>query len=166
MRAPRTLGAWGVTLVLGLFGTSALMPRCAPPPPAPAPAAVPSDQCVTLVNKERAARGIAPVTVDGRLATAAQNHSNYQASTLKMSHTGSGGTNAGQRLSNAGYAWRTWAENVAAGQADCTQVMSAWMNSSGHRANILNVNMVHIGMGAARGSNGVIYWTMDLAAPK
>lgn len=164
MRAPRTLGAWGVTLVLGLFSASALMPQCAPPPPPPS--AVPTDQCVTAVNQERAKRGIAPVSVDNRLATAAQNHSNYQASIRKMTHTGSGGTDPGKRITNAGYAWRTWAENVAAGQTDCKQVMSAWMNSSGHRANILNSKMVHIGMGVAKGSNGVLYWTMDLAAPK
>lgn len=167
MKASRTLGAYGVTLVLGLFGASGLMRQCTPPPPPPPPpAAVATDACVTQVNSERAARGLAPVTVDSRLTTAAQNHSNYQASKKKMTHTGSGGTSAGTRITNAGYSWSTWGENVAAGQANCASVMSAWMNSSGHRANILNPKFKHIGMGAALGSNGVLYWTMDLAAPR
>ena len=124
-----------------------------------------TNDCVTLVNKERAARGIAPVTVDSRLANAAQKHSNYQASINKMTHTGKGGTNAGQRISAEGYSWSTWAENIAAGQKDCTQVMSAWMNSSGHRANILNSKMKHIGIAYAKSSSGTMYWTMDLARP-
>jgi uncharacterized protein YkwD len=160
MKAPRKLGAYGMTVVLGLFGASGLMKQCEPAPTA----AVSTDSCVTQVNKERAARGIAPVRVDSRVQTAAQKHSDYQASINKMTHTGRGYTNAGQRISAEGYRWTTWAENIAAGQRDCAQVMSAWMNSSGHRANILNPRMQHIGMGVAKSSSGTMFWTMDLAA--
>ena len=164
MRAPRKLGAYGVTVVLGLFGASGLMKQCEP---APAPSTtVSTKDCVTLVNKERAARGIAPVTVDARLTDAAQKHSAYQASINKMTHTGKGYTNAGQRITAAGYSWSTWAENIAAGQRDCTQAMSAWMNSSGHRANILSSKMKNIGMGVAKSSSGTMYWTMDLATQR
>jgi uncharacterized protein YkwD len=81
-----------------------------------------------------------------------------------MTHTGTGRTTAGDRINAAGYGWTTWAENVAAGQTTPAEVMSAWMNSPGHRANILNGNMVNIGVAAAVGANGVTYWAMVLAA--
>ena len=69
-------------------------------------------------------------------------------------------------MTNAGYVWRTWGENVAYGQADCAAVIAAWMASAGHRANILNPAFTDIGIAVAIGSNGYKYWTMDLAAPR
>jgi uncharacterized protein YkwD len=120
---------------------------------------------VQIVNQHRAAAGRAAVRIDSRLTTAAQRQSNHMARLQTMTHVGSGGTNAGQRITNAGYVWRAWAENIAAGQTTPTQVMSAWMNSAGHRANILNRAFVHIGVAATKGANGVVYWTMVLAAP-
>jgi uncharacterized protein YkwD len=160
-------------VVLGLFGASGFVRACATPAPAPAPAPVTAtndvlkvaNACTTLVNKERAARGLKAVAVELRVQNAAQLHSTYQASIRTMTHKNAKGADAGARLLAAGYKWRTWAENVAAGQTGCTPVMSAWMNSPGHKANILNPAMVHIGVAAAKGSNGVLYWTMDLAAP-
>lgn len=166
MRAPRSLGAYGVTAVLGLFGATGLVQRCAPAPPAvSAPISVSTD-CTALVNSHRSAAGLAPVTFDKRVTTAAEAHSVEQAQRNKMTHTGADGSNAGQRISRLGYSWSTWAENVAAGQPNCTSVVAAWMNSSGHRKNILNPSMVHIGVGAVKATNGTIYWTMDLAAPR
>ncbi len=166
MRAPRSLGAYGVTAVLGLFGATGLVQRCAPPPPpVSAPVNVSTD-CTALINTHRSAAGLAPLTVDTRITTAAEAHSIDQAQRGKMSHTGKDGSNAGQRLSRLGYSWSTWSENVAAGQLDCSSVVGAWMNSSGHRKNILNPSMQHIGIGAVKSFNGAIYWTLDLAAPR
>ncbi len=170
MRVPRTLGAYGVTLVLGLFGATGFVKQCAPAAaPAPAPPALTrldySAECVRMVNAERAARGIGPVTVDLKLTYAAETHSRYQASISTMTHLSANGTNGGVRLHNVGYSWSTYGENVAAGQANCTLVMGAWMNSAGHKANILNARFVHIGIGAISNAKGVVYWTMDLAAP-
>lgn len=119
--------------------------------------------CVTRVNVARAAAGKVAVTIDARLATAATTHSTYQAQIQKMTHVGSGSTNAGQRITAAGFAWSGWAENVAAGQGDCASVMSAWLNSPSHRTNILNSSYRYIGIGNVVGANGVRYWTMDLA---
>lgn len=186
MRIPQTFGAYGMTLVLGMFGATSLLQQCQPAPtPAPSVAAptptsppvspstaapsaptgaVPTDNCVTLVNQERASRGLGALSVDGDLVAAAQNHSAYQAQNGTMSHTGSGGTNAGQRITAEGYQWSWWAENVAAGQSDCASVVGAWMASSGHRANILNGNLKDIGVGVALSSNGALYWTMDFAS--
>ena len=66
-----------------------------------------------------------------------------------MTHTGSDGSNARQRLDRVGYAWRAYGENVAWNQQTPAAVMNAWMNSSGHRANILNCAFTEIGVGVA-----------------
>lgn len=165
MKYPR-IGAYGITLALGLLGGGNFLRACAPPPPAVSAPINVSQDCTALANNARAAKGLAPLTIDSRMTTAAEAHSIEQAQRQKMTHTGRNGSNAGQRLTVLGYSWSTWGENVAAGQADCASVMSAWMNSSGHRANILNPAFVNIGMGAVKGPNGVIYWTMDLAKPR
>ncbi|MBW4705374.1 CAP domain-containing protein [Micromonospora sp. RL09-050-HVF-A] len=121
-------------------------------------------QVVDLVNAERAKAGCAAVTVDAKLTLAAQQHSQDQADHKNMTHTGSDGSDAGQRLDRAGYTWRTYGENVAWNQQTPAAVMDAWMNSSGHRANILNCAFTEIGVGVAD-SNGP-YWTQDFAAPR
>lgn len=120
--------------------------------------------CLAVVNEVRRAAGAVALQLDPRVVTAAAAHASYQAQTQKMSHTGSGGSDAGQRLTAAGYNWTTWGENVAAGQANCDLVLAGWLASASHRANILNPAFRHIGMGMAIGANGVPYWTMDLAA--
>ena len=166
MHSPRSFGAFGVTMVLGLFGVSGLVQRCAPPsPPVSAPSDI-STQCNELVNVARAGAGLAPLTIVGSLNSAAEQHSTDQATRRKMTHTGSDGSDAGQRMTRNGYSWSTWGENVAAGQSDCPSVIGAWLNSPAHRANILNPAMVDIGIGAVAASDGTIYWTMDLAAPR
>jgi uncharacterized protein YkwD len=162
MQAPRSLGAYGLTLALGVFGAGGLIQKCAAPSVS-APIDV-SYQCTDMVNAHRSSAGIAPVTVVGAINSAAEAHATRQATKQKMSHTGSNGSNAGQRLTASGFQWSTWAENVAAGQVDCAAVINAWMGSSGHRANILNPAMTSIGIGVVTGTNGVNYWTMDLAA--
>ncbi|MEU7619752.1 CAP domain-containing protein [Micromonospora rifamycinica] len=123
-----------------------------------------TQQVVDLVNAERAKAGCAAVTVDEKLTLAAQRHSQDQADHKTMTHTGSDGSDAGQRLDRAGYSWRTYGENVAWNQQTPAAVMDAWMNSSGHRANILNCAFTEIGVGVANG-NGP-YWTQDFAAPR
>ncbi|MDG4808321.1 CAP domain-containing protein [Micromonospora sp. WMMD1120] len=121
-------------------------------------------EVVDLVNAERAKAGCKALTINEKLMTAAQRHSQDQADHQKMSHTGSDGSNAGTRLDRVGYTWRTYGENVAWNQKSPTAVMDAWMNSSGHRANILNCAFTEIGVGIAS-SNGP-YWTQVFAAPR
>ena len=157
------LGAFGMTAVLGLFGVTELATRCAPAPAIVQVANV-QDSVVASVNEQRANAGLSPVAIDGRLTSAAQNHANDIAQRQLLTHIGSDGSDAGQRIHVYGYGWRTWAENAAAGQQTAAEVMNSWMNSAGHRANILNGAMVDIGLAAAVGSNGVTYWVMVLAA--
>ncbi|MEU4550448.1 uncharacterized protein YkwD [Micromonospora violae] len=121
-------------------------------------------EVVDLVNAERAKAGCKALTINDKLMTAAQRHSQDQADHQNMSHTGSDGSNSGVRLDRVGYAWRTYGENVAWNQKTPAAVMDAWMNSSGHRANILNCAFTEIGVGIAS-SNGP-YWTQVFAAPR
>ncbi len=121
-------------------------------------------EVVELVNAERAKAGCGALSVDEKLMTAAQRHSQDQADHKNMSHTGSDGSDPGDRLGRVGYAWRTYGENVAWNQKTPAAVMDAWMNSDGHRANILNCGFTEIGVGVAS-SNGP-YWTQVFAAPR
>ncbi|WP_332871960.1 CAP domain-containing protein [Streptomyces triticisoli] len=109
-----------------------------------------------LVNSERAKAGCSPLTVNAALNRAAQAHSEDMAAHRNMSHTGSDGSSPGDRITRAGYTWRTYGENVAYGYSTPEQVMAGWMSSSGHKANILNCAFKEIGVGLAQPGN---YWT-------
>ena len=151
--------------------TSAPKPTTAPPstttaapkPPATtAPAAGTTTPAVTrvvaLVNSERAKVGCSPVTLNAKLSQAAQAHSADMASHNTMSHTGSDGSDPGQRITRAGYLWSTYGENVAYGYSTPEQVMAGWMASAGHKRNILDCGFKEIGVGVAQPGN---YWTQD-----
>jgi uncharacterized protein YkwD len=120
-----------------------------------------TETVVALVNQERAEAGCKPVTVDSRLTTAAQEHSQDQADTGTMTHVGSDGSTLGQRITRAGYTWRKVGENVASGTTSPEYAMEMWMNSDAHRKNILNCAFKNIGVGVVDG-----YWTQDFATPK
>ena len=157
------LGAFGVTAVLGLGTAAAILPQCAPRRHPPRRAA---QQVVDLTNARRAQYGLPALSVNGALTDAAQAHAADQASVSRMSHAGTDGSDVSARLDRVGYAYSAWGENVAAGYGDAGGVMNGWMNSSGHRANILNGNFTQIGVGLAYSANGTPYWTMDLARPR
>uniref|UniRef100_K3WIC0 SCP domain-containing protein n=1 Tax=Globisporangium ultimum (strain ATCC 200006 / CBS 805.95 / DAOM BR144) TaxID=431595 RepID=K3WIC0_GLOUD len=117
------------------------------------------------VNAERAKQGLAAFCTNSKLQTAAQLHSEDQAKNNMMSHTGSNGSQMSSRITAQGFKWNGVAENVAAGQRDVASVMQSWMNSSGHKANILG-NYKFFGMGYAydADSNYGHYWTQDFAS--
>lgn len=127
-------------------------------------AATLAEEVVALVNRERAAAGCDAVDIESRLTTAAQLHSEDQASHQSMSHTGSDGSTLEERIDRVGYVWHIIGENVAYGQATPVQVMNDWMNSEGHRHNILNCEFEDIGVGAANDSAGRLHWTQDFGA--
>ncbi len=133
-----------------------------PPPADPAPSS-PAAVVVHLANQQRAAAGRAPLTIDASLTGAAMQHSDDQAARDRMSHVGSDGSNVGQRIVRNGGSFRTWGENVAAGFSTAAAVVDAWMNSPGHRRNILNGSFTRIGVGTAVAADGTRYWTMVLA---
>ncbi|MFD7437996.1 sigma-70 family RNA polymerase sigma factor [Streptomyces sp. NPDC059861] len=120
-------------------------------------------QVVALVNKERSAAGCGPLSEDGQLNEAAQGHSQDMAARDFFDHTNPDGADPGQRTTAAGYNWSTYGENIARGQQTPEAVMDSWMNSPGHRANILNCSFKDIGVGIHNGSGGP-WWTQNFGA--
>lgn len=123
------------------------------------------DQVVTLVNQERAKAGCTALTVDSRLVTAARGHSQDMATRNYFAHNTPEGVTPWTRITNAGYRFSSAAENIASGQATPAAVMTAWMNSQGHRENILNCNLRNIGVGLAYNTKHTPYWTQDFGTP-
>ncbi|MCK0505569.1 CAP domain-containing protein [Aromatoleum anaerobium] len=118
-----------------------------------------------LINSERAKVGAQPLAFDGDLNESAENHSSWMIATDTFSHTGAGGSSAGDRMKAAGYVFSgswAWAENIAwmstrapAGlQDEVLQLHTNLMNSSGHRANLLNDTYREIGVGLEVGQYG------------
>ncbi|GHE12790.1 sigma-70 family RNA polymerase sigma factor [Streptomyces alanosinicus] len=139
---------------------------------APAPAGTPqpqpdpndvAGQVVALVNKQRSAAGCGPLTEDPQLQKAAQGQSDDMAARHFFDHTNPDGADPGQRITAAGYHWSTYGENIAQGQQTAAAVMDSWMNSPGHRANILNCSFKDIGVGVHKGTGGP-WWTQDFGA--
>lgn len=121
-------------------------------------------EVVDLVNQERAKAGCKALSIDDKLMLAAQRHSQDQADHKTMTHNGSDGSDLRVRLKRVGYVYSQAAENVAWNQQSPAAVMTAWMNSTDHRKNILNCAYTEIGVGVAR-SNGP-YWTQDFGTPR
>lgn len=113
-------------------------------------------QIVNLVNEERAKAGLSEVKLDANITAAA----NVRAMEIKQSfsHTRPDGSSFSTALKEQGVSYRGSGENIAWGQKSPEQVMNAWMNSDGHRANILNPNYKNIGVGYYQDANGVNYW--------
>ena len=132
----------------------------------PAPASDPAAEVVERTNAVRAQHGLAPLQIHPQMMHAAQAHSNDQAAMSRMSHTGSNGSTMAVRVDATGYAWSRIAENVAAGQGTAQLVTDAWLDSPGHRANMLNADLVHIGVAVTTSPSGTPYWTMVLATPR
>ena len=124
-------------------------------------------QVLTLLNQERTSRGIPALTINNQLRNAALKHTQDMACNDFMSHTGSDGSSPGNRITAAGYDFSTWGENIAAGYTTPASVVDAWMDSTGHRANILNPNFNEIGIGYVYNSASFYdhYWTTDFGAP-
>ncbi|MFI1186240.1 sigma-70 family RNA polymerase sigma factor [Streptomyces californicus] len=132
-------------------------PKPKPKPAPPAPSGM-AEQVTALVNSERAKEGCGPVSVNAQLNTAAQRHSADMAANDYFSHTSQDGREPDDRITAAGYQWITYGENIAKGQRTPAEVMQAWMDSPGHRANILNCAFKEIGMGKQESGGGPL-WT-------
>jgi len=116
-----------------------------------------------LVNLEREIENLHPLIWDDALGTAARGHSSDMAQLNYFSHTSRDGREFYQRITAAGYPYSTCGENIAAGYSSPQAVMNGWMNSPGHRANILNSAFCDLGVGYAFGSTSTYghYWTQD-----
>ncbi|WP_405190028.1 CAP domain-containing protein [Streptomyces anulatus] len=134
------------------------------PPPSKKPSPSPTDasarsEVLSLVNQERAKVGCSPLSTSAPLTSLAQNFSEDMAARGFFDHTDPDGDTPWDRAAQAGVQG-LGAENIARGQADAQAVMEGWMNSEGHRANILNCDYKTIGIGMHEGSGGP-WWVQN-----
>jgi len=113
---------------------------------------------VELTNAERAKNGLSPLSIDNQLMKVAHAKSQDMATNKYFSHTSPTYGSPFDQIKAAGITYRAAGENIAQGQRTPEEVVQAWMNSSGHRANILNANFTHIGVGYVENGN---YWTQQ-----
>ncbi len=125
------------------------------------------DEVMRLTNSYRAQYGLQPLTLNIQLSNSAQTHSEDMAMSDFFSHTGSNGSKVGDRTSLAGYQSPYVGENIAAGYVTAEEVVRGWMNSPGHRENILNSSYREMGIGYHYLANDTgeinynTYWTQD-----
>jgi uncharacterized protein YkwD len=129
-------------------------------------------QVVNLTNAERANHGCPALTISPLLTQAAQDHSEDMALNDYFDHDSLDGRTPWDRIRATGYDFWTAAENIAAGYSTPASVVAGWMNSSGHRANILDCDLEEIGVGYyylandTGEENWYHYWTQVFASPK
>jgi uncharacterized protein YkwD len=137
-----------------------------PPVNPPNAANLPAETAVlVIVNAERAKAGCKALTVNSKLAAAARKHSADMLARHYFSHTTPDGVTFSVRIDAEGYRWSGVGENIAAGQRTPTDVMRAWMNSPGHRANILNCQFRNLGVGMVQNGRSPV-WTQDFGTPR
>ncbi|MDO4864367.1 MAG: CAP domain-containing protein [Ruminococcus sp.] len=117
-----------------------------------------ANEVAVLVNKERAKQGTAPLRVLPKLQTAAQIRANEITQTFD--HQRPNGTSCFSIIEQVGLDYYYVGENIAAGQSSPERVMSAWMNSDGHKSNILDADFMYIGVGVVQKGN-TLYWTQE-----
>jgi hypothetical protein len=120
-------------------------------------------EVIELVNVERETRNLHPLSYSVELTVAARRHSQDMGDQNYFNHTSLDGREFNERIADAGYDYRNCGENIAAGYATPAAVVEGWMNSDGHRANILDPDYCDIGVGyaAVAGSQYYHYWTQD-----
>jgi uncharacterized protein YkwD len=135
-----------------------------------APSLIPPDDpanetsVATQLNQKRREVGLAEVTLLLELTQASRRHSRDMADNDFTSHTGSDGSDPGQRMADAGYDWVAWGEIIAWGYGgDPSRVVDAWMSSPPHKAIILSATFQDFGVGYVRDatSRWGHYWTVD-----
>ena len=114
-------------------------------------------ETIRLVNNERAKAGIAPLEMDLSLMQSC--NIRVEELTMQFSHTRPNGESC---FSVIAFESKASGENIARGQTNANSVMTSWMNSEGHRDNILNPNFTHIGVGYKL-ENNTAYWVQLFA---
>ncbi|MHC4661211.1 MAG: PKD domain-containing protein, partial [Planctomycetota bacterium] len=130
-------------------------------PAAGIPTPTPEENVVILTNRERAGQGLPPLKMCALLNAAAEAHSIDMRDNNFFDHTGSDGSSPWDRMNREGYYMTAAAENIAVGYTTPEAAVQGWMESEGHRANILNGELREIGVGYAQGGSWGHYWTQD-----
>lgn len=123
------------------------------------------DEVIRLVNVERSRQGLHTLTKNWELCRVARYKSADMASKGYFSHTSPTYGSPFQMMESFGLRFSAAGENIAYGQRTPQEVMTDWMNSPGHRSNILNPTYTQIGVGLAKNSRGVCYWTQHFIKP-
>ena len=123
-----------------------------------------AQEILRLVNEQRAKNGLAPLTLSDRLCELATLKAEDMAENHYFDHTSPTYGTPFEMLKQFGVSYRSAGENIAAGQSTPEEVMNAWMNSSGHRANILSADYTELGVGVAVGQHG-LYWVQLFRKP-
>jgi uncharacterized protein YkwD len=136
------------------------------PPPSTSPGSPTSPgkpdletEALVLVNKARAAAGLQQLRQNAKLQSMARNYSKAMAWAGVLSHDLGGGFQ--NRIASSGVKWLGAGENIAEGYTTAQSVFNGWMNSPGHRANILRQTYGLTGMGLYRDGRGTVWWTQE-----
>ena len=116
-------------------------------------------EVVNLVNKERAKYGLSALKSNSSLANVATIKSQDMVNKNYFSHTSPTYGSPFDMMKQFGISYKTAGENIAMGQKTPSEVVTAWMNSEGHRKNILSSSFTQIGVGVAKNANSQLYWT-------
>jgi uncharacterized protein YkwD len=156
-----------VLATIGLMVVTSRPLRAAESSAPPAVAAATASTVLELTNLERSRAGLAPLRENERLTYAAQLQSEQMGAASRMDHVlrESRYPNPVDRLAAADYVWQAYAENVAMGQRSAAEVVTAWMNSPAHRANILNPRYTELGIGYAVDGAGRPYYAQVFGQP-
>ena len=122
-----------------------------------------ADRILQLVNAERASQGLSSLTRNAQLDAAALAHATDMRNNNFFAHTGSDGSSPSDRVTTAGYAWTKTGENIGQGSVSPEDMMDLWMNSTGHRANILDPDFTEIGIGVD--DQGTTLWVQVFGRP-
>lgn len=126
-------------------------------------------ELLARVNEARRKAGAKPLRSDSRLDRAAQRHAEDMLARGYFAHESPEDKTVRQRSKEAGYDWRTIGENIAEGQFTVDEVMTTWLNSPGHRRNILDPRFEELGVGLALGqANGRyrVLWAQAFGTPR
>lgn len=116
-------------------------------------------EVLDLVNKERAKVGASPLKLNAELSKVATEKSQDMINKNYFDHISPIYGSPFDMMKRFGISYKSAAENIAMGQKNPSEVMNSWMNSNGHRKNILSSSYTEIGVGIAKASNGQLYWT-------
>lgn len=123
------------------------------------------DEVVRLVNAERAKHGLPALKANWQAARVARIKSEDMIKNKYFAHQSPVYGSPFNMMENFGLKFSSAAENIAKGQRTPQEVMNSWMNSAGHRANILSKTVTEIGVGAAKDANGTLVWTQMFLKP-
>jgi len=134
-------------------------------------------EALTLINELRSQTQVCGTTTydavdaltwNDALTAAAKEHSDNMANYNFFSHTGLDKSSVGDRITDQGYTWSSYGENIAAGQRSVQSVVDGWMQSEGHCKNIMSANVTQMGLACSVNSDAdyTTYWTQDFARPR